>query len=223
MILKYEFSGRPAYSILKVWLEPGEAVWSEPGAMVLVRGNIEVETKSVGLSAGFIRRLFGGESFFLNQYRAGPGGGEVWFAPSVPGDIEAINVNGEWIVQDTSYLAHYGDIEVSAKFTGLKGLIAEGELFWIKVEGNGIVWVNSYGSIEKVNVPVGEKVIVDNYHLVAMPANVDFTIRKFGKLKTFLFGGEGFVVEIRGPAIVYLQTRILPPLAALISKYVRTG
>jgi uncharacterized protein (TIGR00266 family) len=220
--LRYEVSGKPAYSILKVSLEPGEEVWSEPGAMVLLRGDIEVKTESGGFGAGLVRRLLGGESFFLNRYRAGAGGGEVWFAPGIPGDIETISVDGEWIVQDTSYLAHYGDIGVTAKFTGLRGLIAEGDIFWLKVEGRGLVWVNSYGSIERVEVPPGERLIIDNYHLVAMPADARFTIRKFGGLKTFLFGGEGFVVEVEGPTTVYLQTRILPPLAALISRYIKS-
>ncbi len=219
--MKFEIAGRPAYSILRVHLDPGEELWSEPGAMVLLRGDIEVSTESGGLGAALKRRLFGGESFFLNRYRAGAGGGEVWLAPGVPGDIEAVEIDGEWIVQDTSYLAHYGDVRVSAKFAGFKGLIAEGELFWVKVEGRGIVWLSSYGGIEAVEVAAGERLIVDNYHLVALPADARFEIRKFGGLKTFLFGGEGFVVEVEGPAKIYIQTRILPPLARLVARYIR--
>ena len=216
--MRYEVSGGPAYSVLKVYLEPGEEVWAEPGAMLLARGEVEVSTESGGIASGLMRRLFGGESFFLNRYRA-VGSAELWFAPSLPGDISALEVNGTWYVQDTSYLAHYGDVRVTAGFRGLKGLIAEGELFWLKVEGRGLVWVNSYGAMEVVEVPAGERLVVDNYHLVAMPADAEFTIRKFGRLKTFLFGGEGFVVEVRGPARIYVQTRILPPFAHILSRY----
>jgi uncharacterized protein (TIGR00266 family) len=187
---------------------------------MLYRGQVEVETSSHGLGAAFRRALLGGEGFFLNTYHA-VSSAEIWFVPGVPGDIEAVELDGrEWVVQDTSYLAHYGDVEVSAKFRGLRGLLAEGELFWLHVSGVGTVWLSSYGAIEKVEVGAGERLVVDNYHLVAMPADTDYSIRKFGGLKSFLFGGEGFVVEINGPTTVLVQTRILPPLARLLAKYI---
>ena len=219
--MKWRKEHGPAYTVLKVFLEPGESVTAEPGALMLYRGEVEVETKSHGLGAAFRRALLGGEGFFLNTYHA-VSSAEIWFVPGVPGDIEAIELAGEWFVQDTSYLAHYGDVEVSAGFRGLRGLIAEGELFWLKVSGAGTVWVSSYGAIERVEVPAGETMVVDNYHLVAMPADVDYSVRKFGGLKSFLFGGEGFVLEIHGPATLLVQTRILPPLARLLAKYIRS-
>jgi len=210
----------PAYTVLKVYLEPGESVYAEPGAMLLVRGDVEVETSSGGILSGLKRALLGGESFWINRFTAGPGGGEVWLAPGVPGDVEAVELSGEaWVVQDTGYLAHYGEVEVSASWRGLRGLLAEGELFWLKVEGRGVVWVSGYGGLETVEVPAGESLVVDNMHLVAMPADVDYSIRKFGGLKSFIFGGEGLVVEIRGPARVVVQTRVLPPLARLLARF----
>ncbi len=210
----------PAYSVLKVNLKPGESVSSEPGAMMLMKGSIRLETKSGGILKGLARKLMGGESFFLNTYRAEGGPGEVWFVPPVPGDIAAIELRGdEWVIQDTSYLAHTGDIEVSVKWRGLKGLFAEGELIWLSARGTGTVWVNSYGAIERVEVPAGERVIIDNLHFVAMPANTSYRITKAGGLKTFIFGGEGLVVEVTGPATVYVQTRVLPPFAQLLAKF----
>ncbi|HIP66168.1 MAG TPA: TIGR00266 family protein, partial [Pyrodictium sp.] len=37
--------------------------------------------------------------------------------------------------------------------------------------------------------------------------------------KSFLFGGEGIVLEVQGPTKLLVQTRILPPLAQLIAKF----
>jgi len=219
--LKWVKEHGPAYTVLKVYLDPGESVTAEPGAMMLYRGEVEVETSSHGIGAALRRALLGGESFFLNTYHA-VGSAEIWFVPGTPGDIEAIELEGgEWVVQDTSYLAHYGDVKVSAGYRGFRGLLAEGELFWLKVSGVGTVWVSSYGAIERVEVPAGERMVVDNYHLVAMPADTSYSIRKFGGLKSFLFGGEGFVVEVDGPATLLVQTRILPPLARLLAKYIQ--
>ncbi len=60
----------------------------------------------------------------------------------------------------------------------------------------------------------------DNFHFVAMPASTKYKIRKFGGWKSFFLGGEGFVVEVEGPTVLYLQTRILPPLAYAIRKFI---
>ena len=108
---------------------------------------------------------------------------------------------------------------VDARFRGLRGLLAEGELFWLSVRGRGVLWVTSYGALEEVEVPAGETLVIDNYHLVAMPASTEFDVRRFGGLKSFLFGGEGLVLEVRGPARLLVQTRILPPFAHLLARF----
>lgn len=217
--MQWRVDAGPAYSVLIVNLEPGERVSAEPGAMMLVRGDVKVETKSGGILKGLLRAVAGGESFFLNHYHAQTRS-ELWFVPGVPGDISSIELKGDsWVIQDTSYLAHYGDINVSVAWRGLKGFFTEGELVWLKAEGTGTVWINSYGAIKTVEVPAGERVIIDNMHFVAMPSRTKYRIRKFGGLKTFFFGGEGLVVEVEGPARVLVQTRILPPFASLLARF----
>ncbi|MEB2836831.1 MAG: TIGR00266 family protein [Desulfurococcales archaeon] len=211
----------PAFSVLKVRLSPGEAVTAEPGAMMLIRGDVSVETKSRGILKGILRSLAAGESFFLNTYRAN-GPAEVWFVPPMPGDIAAIELKGdEWVIQDMSYLAHAGDVDVSVAWRGFKGLVTEGELVWVKASGRGTVWVNSYGAIDKVRVAPGERVVIDNFHFVAMPSNVNYKITKVGGLKTFLFGGEGIALEVWGPAEVLVQTRMLPGFARILARFMR--
>ncbi len=218
--MRYRVDYSPAYSVLKLWLDPGEAVWAEPGALMLMKGEVKIETKAYGgILKSLKRMLFGGESVTLNKYEA-LGNAELWFVPPTPGDIKELEVrNGkEWIVQDTSYLAHYGDIDIDVA-ARLKGVIAEGELFFLRFRGEGLVWVASYGAIEKVEIPTGQKIIIDNYHFVALPADAKWRIRKFGGWKSFLLGGEGFVVEVQGPAKVYVQTRILPLFAELLQRF----
>lgn len=113
--MKWEIVTRPSYSLLQVVLEPNESVTAEPGAMVYMAGDVNVKTHTGGLGSAIARKLLGGESIFMNTFTAGPRGGEVWFAPSLPGDIEYVALNGsrDLIIQDTSYLAHHGDIKLS--------------------------------------------------------------------------------------------------------------
>lgn len=218
--MRWSVEQRPSYSILKVQLEPGESVTSEAGAFLLGMGNVRVDTHTGGVVQGILRRVVGGESVWLNTYKAEGGPGEVWLAPSLPGDIEAISLNGDsWVIQDMSYLAHYGDVELTVAWRGFKGLLAEGDLVWLKAKGRGVVWVNAYGGIERVTIPPGARVVIDNFHFVAMPERVNYRITRIGGLKTMILGGEGVGVEIVGPAEVLVQTRTLPEFIRLLMRF----
>jgi len=220
-VLKWEVEYSPAYSLLKVQLEPGEELTSEAGAMVLFRGNLEIKTHTGGgLLKGLLRGIAGTEAVFLNTYRA-KSPAEVLLAPSLPGDIAYIPLeDGSYVVQDSAYLAHIGDVDVEVAWRGLKGVLAEGELVWLRLKGRGGAWVNSYGAMGKMELKAGERVTLDNMHFVALNEETKWRIRKFGGWKTFLLGGEGLVVEVEGPGTLFYQTRILPPFARLLKKFI---
>jgi len=219
--LRYEVETSPAYSVLKVLLENGEGIVAEAGAMMAMKGNIEVQTKTAGgILKGLLRKLAVGETIFLNTFTAREGSGIIWLAPSIPGDITYIQLKGNGLlVQDTGYLAHYGAVDYELNWRGIRGLLAEGNIVWLRLYGDGGVWVNSYGGIICKELGVGETIIVDNNHLVAFDDTVTLNIKKFGGWKSFLFGGEGIVVELKGPGKVYMQTRILPLLAEVINRF----
>ncbi|MFN4046134.1 MAG: AIM24 family protein, partial [Acidilobaceae archaeon] len=100
-------------------------------------------------------------------------------------------------------------------------LLAERQLFWLKVSGRGTVFINSFGAIEEITLGVGERITVDNGHFVAMDANLRWDARKLGGLKTFIVGGEGVVFDIEGPGRLWVQSRVLPWFASIISGYGR--
>lgn len=216
--MDWEVSQSPAYSLLKVRLKPGESITAEAGSFISGFGDYEVKTHTGGMMAGIARRMLGGEAIFLNTFTS-RSSSELWFAPSLPGDIEYRELNEKLIIQDFSYLAHHGDIKISVEWRGLKGLLAEGELVWVKAEGRGGVWMNAYGGIEVVELKEGERITVDNFHFVAMDPSIRYSIRKFGGWKSFILGGEGIVAELRGPGKVYLQTRSLPPFVNFIRRF----
>jgi len=220
--LKFEILGKPAYSAVKIELESGESITAEAGAMMAMEGDIEVETKTAGgIAKGLLRKIIVGETLFLNVFKAGPKGGAVWLAPEVPGDIKHVKLEGEAIiVQDTSYLGHYGEIEQTIAWRGLKGVLAEGSLFWLKLRGYGGIWLNSYGHIIERDMAPGEEITVDNFHFVAMSNGMKWKIKRFGGFKSFLFGGEGFVVEVKGPGKLFVQTRTIIDLAETLRRFI---
>ena len=220
--MEWEVSQKPAYTLLKIRLRHGESVTSEAGAFVAGFGDYDIKTQTGGVFSALARKLTGGESIFLNTYMS-RGDSELWFAPSLPGDIEYLEIDGGLIVQDMSYLVHHGDIKVTVEWRGLKGLFAEGELVWLKLLGRGGVWVNSYGGMERIDLGAGERFILDNFHFVAMDDTVKYNIKKFGGWKSFILGGEGLVMEVRGPGRVLVQTRSLPIFARIINKIIGRG
>ncbi|MEB3774181.1 MAG: TIGR00266 family protein [Desulfurococcales archaeon] len=218
-MVEYRIEHSPAYSLLKVWLKPGESITVEPGSYMLHKGEVEVKTSSGGILRGLSRMLMGGESFFMNTVTA-RSDVELWIAPGLAGDIAAVELNGgSLVIQDGSYLAHIGDIEVSTAWRGLKGLLAEGELVWTRASGTGIVFINSYGAMEQINLGPGEKATIDNAHFVALDDTVSWNVRKWGGWKTLFFGGEGIVLDVVGPGRVWVQTRNLPLFARIIRRF----
>jgi len=211
--LEYEIKYKPSYSMLVVKLEPNESVTAEAGAMTYMEPKIDVKTRmrersllgTLGLT------LLGRQSFFVNDYRAKKGAGEVAFVSAPVGDIETLEVkpNQGYIIQSASYIASTQNVELDIKWQGFtKGLFGQG-LFMIKVKGEGKLFINTFGAIDKHTLEAGKSLIVDNFHLVAFSDNCDYKVRKFGGLKSTLLGGEGLVTEIRGPGDVYIQTKNL--------------
>ena len=216
--MEWEVTQSPAYSLLKVKLRPGESVTAEAGAFISGFGEYDIKTHTGGILSGIARTILGGESVFLNTFTAKKDS-ELWFAPSLPGDIKYYELDGKLIIQDFSYLAHHGDVKVSVEWRGFKGLLAEGELVWLKTEGRGGVWMNAYGGMEVIELDKDEKITVDNFHFVAMEPSIRYNIKKFGGWKSFFLGGEGIVAELRGPGKVYIQTRSLPPFVQFLRRF----
>jgi len=217
---KKDFS--PSYTILKIQLEPGESIVAEPGAMVLMKGDFEIKTQAKGgLLKAIGRALVGGESIFMNTYIAKKPS-EIWLSPPIPGDIEYIPMNGnEYHVQDTSYIAHHGEIEIGTKFKGFRGLLGGSGVFWLKLVGHGGVWVCGFGGINIIELDPGEEITIDNFHVVAIESTVDWKIQMIkGGLKTKIFGGEGLVIKAVGPGKIYTQSRSLGPFASLLARFI---
>jgi uncharacterized protein (TIGR00266 family) len=206
--MRHEILYSPAYSLLQVQLEPGENVVAEPGAMVSMSGGVEVETKARGGLLGGLKRTFmGGESFFLNTFRADQRG-EVTFAPPVAGDVMHLRVEGQPVLaQSGAFLAGASTIDIDSKWGGARGFFSGAGLILLKLTGSGDVWVSAYGAIHPKTLAAGERYVVDTGHIVAFDASAEYSVRRVGGVKSTLFSGEGFVAEFTGPGRIWIQTR----------------
>ncbi|MDI6702963.1 TIGR00266 family protein [Methanothermobacter wolfeii] len=203
--MRYEITDRPSFSMVDVELSDGEAIKAEAGAMVSMSPSIEIQTETGGLFGAAKRSLLGGESIFLNTFRS-RGDGSIQLAPSYPGDIEALDVNGTIYAQSGSFLAGPEDMDIDTKFGGVKTLLGREGLFLLKLTAMGTVFLSSFGAIYNRELN-NERFVVDTGHIVAFTEGLDFKIRKVGGLKSTLLSGEGLVAEFEGTGTVYMQTR----------------
>jgi uncharacterized protein (TIGR00266 family) len=227
--LRHAITHGPAFAMLRVDLVPGQTVVGEAGAMVARHQQIGMEVKlNAGRSAGFfaklkalvialLRRMIGGETFFVNHFTAQGQQGSVWLAPSLSGQIVYRRMQGELLLLSTgAYLAHSGEVDLKLKFGGLRGILAKEGAFFLAVSGHGDLWFTSYGGVETIDV--NGSYIVDNGHLVGYEGNLTLGIRTAGGgMLGFVASGEGLVCEFKGQGRVYVQTRNLGSLVGWLS------
>lgn len=206
--MRHEILYQPSYAIARLLLEHGESVRAESGAMVSMSPTITLESKIHGGIGKMFGRLLGGESAFQTTFTASHGPGELMLAPSAPGDIFAMPLAGNaMMVTSGCYLA--GDVglqmETQASFKGLFG--GEG-LFMMRIFGQGLLLLSSFGAIHALQLAPGQPYVVDTGHLVAFSDGMGFQVRRAARsLLGSLTSGEGYVCEMTGPGLVYIQTR----------------
>jgi uncharacterized protein (TIGR00266 family) len=207
--MEIQVQHRPSYALAVAQLGPYEPIQVEAGSMVGMSSDLQVVTKARGgLLKSLARSMLGGESFFINTYRASGQGGRVLLAPALPGDIVTRHMEGETLlVQSGSYVASSDGVDISTKWGGAKTFFAREGLILLKVSGTGTLVLSSYGAIEEMELAPGESFTVDTGHLVAFGDRLGFNVRRVGGLKSTLFSGEGLVVDLTGPGRFWLQTR----------------
>jgi len=191
-------------------LNPDESIVGESGAMTYMSSSIEARTRArKGIIGSLGLKLFGGQSFWINDYVAVGQPGEIGFVSAPIGDIEKLDLDGKkgYIIRKESYVASSSSVDLDLQWEGFtRGLFGQG-LFMMKVHGTGDLFINTFGAIDRHDLKGGESLIVDNFHLVAFSDACNYTVEKFGGLKETILGGEGLVTRITGPGEIYLQTK----------------
>jgi len=198
---------RPAHTLARVSLAAGETVIAEAGAMVGMSHNVDIKTTAGGLKKG-IKRLFGGETFFRNEFTARGAEAEVLLAPALCGDMTVLDASTPWFIQSSSYIAGSPSVDLNTKVGGFKTFFGGEGLFVLRASGAGQVLVGAFGALERVDI--SGSLIIDTGHLVAWQdsPSLSYRVTKAGTgwIASFL-SGEGLVCEFNGTGTVWMQTR----------------
>jgi len=227
---------------VEIELDPQEIVIAEAGSFMMMDNGIKMETifgdgseqQQSGLfgkllSAG--KRVLTGESLFMTAYlNQNYTKSKVSFASPYPGKIIALDLmqfGGRFICQKDSFLCAAKGVSVGIEFSKKLGRgFFGGEGFIMqKLEGDGMVFVHSGGTLAKKELAAGEVLKVDTGCIVGFTKDVDYDIEFIGGIKNSIFGGEGlFYATLRGPGTVYVQSLPFSRLAdRIIASAPRAG
>lgn len=205
---QFDIDYRPAYSLARVSLAPGESIKAEAGAMVGMSTGVQMQTRSGGMVSG-LKRMFGGESFFRNTFSAEHEAGEVLLAPPLCGDMAVLETGPQGLyIQNTAYVASTPEVQVETKVGGFRGFFSGAGLFILNAtsQGAGQVLIGCFGGLTELHCD--DNLVIDTGHLVAWDAGLDYSVGKSGAgwVSSFL-SGEGLVCHFRGQGRIFIQSR----------------
>ena len=215
---------------VEIELDPQEGVVAEPGSLMYMNQDIQMDTifgdgskQNSGilgslLSAG--KRVLTGENLFMTVYtNKGFSKSHCTFASPYPGKIIPMDLSkkgGKVICQKDAFLCAAKGVSVGIEFQKRLGAgFFGGEGFIMqKLEGDGMAFVHAGGTIVEKELKAGETIKIDTGCLVAFTQDVSYDIQFIGGIRNTFFGGEGvFLATLSGPGKVWIQSMPFSRLA----------
>lgn len=229
--MRFVLTGDSDCPIARLALSRGESVKIENGSMVYSRGveisgGLNSKKKGLGGVLGAIgRSITSGESMFITTATGAVDDGEIAIAPPIPGKIVNLQVGGQqqYRLNTGAFLACDATLDYTMVNQGLGRAVfgGTGGLFVMETNGTGTILVSTFGDILSLDVTPESPLVVDNEHVVAWDASLNYNIQ----VASGMFGfttGEGVVNSFNGYGRVYIQTRNLQNLAQAMHPYLPT-
>lgn len=214
--------------VLEFALDPNESIISEAGELSWMSSAVQMTTHSQfaggGGLFGVLKRVAGGGSIFMTEYRAVGSVGELAFATKLPGHIVPVEVapGNEYMIHRHGFLCATPQVQISVGFQQSLGAgIFGGSGFVLQhLGGQGTAWLELSGELVIRDLQAGQTLFVHPGHVGAFQSNVSFQVTTVPGIKNMIFGGDGiFLVALTGPGRIWLQTLPIAKLAHAIEKY----
>lgn len=226
--MNYSIFGDSDCPIVQASLKRCETIKVERGSMVYIsdvelEGKMNSGKKGIGGVLGAIgRSMTSGESMFITMATGTADDGFIGVAPPIPGKIHCLSVEGnkQYRLNTGVFLACDQSVEYLMKKQDLgKAVFAgTGGLFVMETQGEGDILVSAFGDLLALNITHDHPITIDNEHVVAWDANLQYDIHVASG--TFGFKtGEGLVNEFHGNGTVLIQTRNLHNFADSIRPF----
>ena len=214
--------------VLEFILDHNDTVISEAGELSWMSASIQMTTHTQmaggGGFFGALKRVAGGGSLFMTEYRALGAPGELAFATRVPGHILPVEVGQgrDYYVHRHGFLCATAQIQIGVGFQQSLGAgIFGGDGFLLQhVTGQGMAWLELSGEVIPKDLAPGETLRVHPGHVGAFQSSVSFQITRITGIRNMIFGGDGiFLAALTGPGRVWLQTLPISKLAHQLQQY----
>ncbi len=230
--MNYNVRGDSDCPLIEIKLQNGEKVMIERGSMaymsqVSITGKINSKSKGLGGIFGAIgRSLTSGESMFITEAIGTGDDALLGIAPSVPGKVVCLHVDGskQFYLNNGAFVACDKEVsyEMKSQSVGKALFAGTGGLFVMHTSGTGDVLVNAFGDILEIKVDEDHPITIDNEHVVAWEDSLNYEL----KIASGTFGfttGEGIVNEFHGNGTVYIQSRNIHNLAEALIPFIPTS
>lgn len=137
------------------------------------------------------------------------GPGRVALAPTLFGDIITLPIDSQhkpWSIGKEAFLActlHVKKDPIAQRLS--RAFLGRQDVFIYQLRGCGLVWLTSFGAVDRFELAPGEQHVVDSGHLVAW--NCEFTMGTAGGMLNAVKAREGLVCRFTGPGVLFIQTR----------------
>src|SRR6059058_826316 len=214
--------------VLEFVLDPNDSIISEAGQLSWMGSSIQMTTHTQYAGGGGIwgalKRVAGGGTLFMTEYRAVGAPGELAFATRLPGHIVPVEVGTgrEYMIHRHGFLCSTPQVQIGVVFQQSLGAgIFGGSGFVLQhVGGQGTAWLELSGELIVKDLRPGETLRVYPGHVGAFQTTVSFEITTVPGIKNMIFGGDGiFLASLTGPGRIWLQTLPIAKLAHAIERY----
>lgn len=214
--------------VLEFILDPNDSIISEAGQLSWMGSSIQMTTHTQfgggGGVWGALKRVAGGGTLFMTEYRAVGRPGELAFATKLPGHIVPVEVGPahEYMIHRHGFICSTPQVQIGVGFQQSLGAgIFGGSGFVLQhVSGQGTAWIELSGELMVKDLQPGEQLRVHPGHVGAFQTSVNFQITTVPGIKNIIFGGDGlFLASLTGPGRVWLQTLPIAKLAHELMEY----
>jgi len=197
-------------NLLEVDLYEGRSFVVQRGSMIYAKGPYKFDSEvNVRGWKKWTAKAFGKELVY-NVY-ASPSAATLAFVPPPPFSLLCLvkEPDEELRVAASAHFGHEQDLQLDFSEFNLKRALREEPL--LRVEGEmGLVVIKYLGDLVHLDLAEGEELVIDEEALLALKGNIKKTAIAKNGIKELLASGEGFLLSLRGPGKVILQTRTPP-------------
>ena len=197
--MKFEIISSPN-SYLKVDFEKNEKIIIEKGCFISSTGEYEFENKVEAKSVkNILAKFLSDKSLVYNIFKAKENL-EMLFSAKDTAEIFSLEVsnNKPIMLVASLHFARTGGIKIIPG--GFKND------FYVKTEGNGILFLKAYGKIIEKNINSDKPIYVDEDAVIAFEEKLNYESIT-GGMKKLLTSGEGFLCKFSGKGKLWIQTK----------------